>query len=89
MATREVQLIVLFLLFCDRGFNASPAGHTGKRHPRGLQGTFGAGHAKPDYQSDGFPGPFVCCQVRTDRSVQRTGASVVAATHLHFEHLLN
>lgn len=40
-----------------------PAEHTGRQHLLGLQGTFGAGHAKPECQSGGFPGPFVWCQV--------------------------
>lgn len=50
----------------------SPAEHIRRQHPLGLQGTSGAGHAKPDYQSGGFPGPFVCCQVRTACCVQGT-----------------
>lgn len=66
----------------------SPEEHTGRQHPLVLQGTSGAGHAKPECQSGGFPGPFVCCQVRTACSVQRTGASVVAANRLHLEHFL-
>lgn len=65
-----------------------PAEHTGRQHLLGLQGTSGAGHAKPECQSGGFPGPFVCCQVRTACSVQCAEASVVAASRLHLEHLL-
>lgn len=83
-------ITTLIRWFCRRPevWTCSPAEHTGRQHPLVLQGTSGAGHAKPECQSGGFPGPFVCCQVRTACSVQRTGASVVAATRLHPEHLL-
>lgn len=82
-------MIWLGLFLGSLVWSGSPAEHTGRRHPLVPQGTSGAGHAKPECQSGGFPGPFVCRRVRTARFVQHTRASVVAADRHHPEHLLD